>query len=162
MSCPDQNENPSVVGKGRKQEVRVCLPRTVVISLGDSIALQKYLDLVDWYSLDVFPVEFKPQENMKWHTNCGARGLEQIQPGITQGHSDVVMDTPESDTQRSLWDWYVQLQTDVRTMRKAVCDPTKCECHTLKRFEGPGKSGGVMGLRKPRTRLTLRICYYLR
>jgi hypothetical protein len=33
MPCADQNENPSVVGKGRKQEVRVCLPHTVGISL---------------------------------------------------------------------------------------------------------------------------------
>ena len=66
-----------MVGKGRKQEVRVCLPRTMGISLGDSTALQKYLDLVDWSSLDVFPAEFKQQENMKWHTTCGARGLKQ-------------------------------------------------------------------------------------
>ncbi len=120
IPCPDQNENPSVVGKGRKQEVRVFLPHTVGVSLGDSIALQKYLDLVDWCSLDVFPTEFKPQENMKWHTNCGARGLEQIQPGVAQGHSDEVLDTHETDTQRSLWDWYVQVQADVRTLRKAA------------------------------------------
>jgi hypothetical protein len=77
MTSVDQNENPSVVGKGRKQEVRVCLPHTVGISIGDSIYLQKYLDLVDWYSMDVFPSEFKPQENMKCHTTCSARGLKQ-------------------------------------------------------------------------------------
>ena len=66
MSSADQNENPSVMGKGRKQEVRVCLPHTMGISLDDSTAaLQKYLDLVDWSSLDVFPTEFKQQENMK-------------------------------------------------------------------------------------------------
>ena len=59
------SHQPSVVGKGRKQEVRVCLPRTMGISLGDSTALQKYLDLVDWSNLDVFPTELKPQENMK-------------------------------------------------------------------------------------------------
>ena len=35
MPSTDQNENPSVVGKGTKQEVRVCLPRTMGISLGD-------------------------------------------------------------------------------------------------------------------------------
>ena len=65
MTSADQNENPSVVGKGRNQEVRVCLPHTMVISRGDSTALQNYLDLVDWSSLDVFPAEFKQQENMK-------------------------------------------------------------------------------------------------
>ncbi len=37
-----------MVGKGRNnQEVKVCLPRTAGISLGDSTVLQKYLDLVD-------------------------------------------------------------------------------------------------------------------
>jgi hypothetical protein len=61
-----------VVGKGRNQEVRVCLPRTTGMSLDDSTALQKYLDLVDWHSLDIFPAEFEPQENMKWHTNFSA------------------------------------------------------------------------------------------
>ncbi len=60
-----------MVGKGKNQEVRPCLSRTVVISLDDSTALQKYLDLVDWHSLDVFPVEFKSQENMKWNTYSG-------------------------------------------------------------------------------------------
>jgi ribonuclease HI len=136
----DQNENPSVVGKGRKQEVRVCLPRTMGISLGDSTALQKYLDLVDWSSLDVFPAEFKQQENMKWHTTCGARGLKQKQPGVPQGYSNEVLDTPEADIQRSLRDWYVQVQADARTLKKATCDPTKCECCTLKRFAGPETS----------------------
>ncbi len=65
MPSDDQNETPIVVGKGRKQEVRVCLPRTMGISFGDNTALQKYLDLVDWSRLDVFPAEFKQQENMK-------------------------------------------------------------------------------------------------
>ncbi len=65
ISSTDQNENLSVVGKGRNQEVRVCLPRTAGISLDDNTALQKYLDLVDWYSLDIFPSEFEPQDNMK-------------------------------------------------------------------------------------------------
>ena len=101
MTSADQNENPSLVGKGRKQEVRVCLSHTVDISLGDSTDLQKYLDLVDWSNLDVFPTEFKPQENMRWHTNCGAKGLNQKQPGSTQGHSDEVLDTPEADTRRT-------------------------------------------------------------
>ena len=50
MTSADHNENPNVVGKGRKQEVRVCLPHTMGISLDDNTALQKYLDLVDWYS----------------------------------------------------------------------------------------------------------------
>ncbi len=54
-----------MVGKGRNQEVRVCLSRTVGISLDDIIVLQKYLDLVNWYRLDIFPSEFEPQENMK-------------------------------------------------------------------------------------------------
>jgi hypothetical protein len=80
MSSTDQNENLSVVGKGRNQEVRVCLSRTVVISLGDSTVLQKYLDLVDCHSLDIFPEEFKSQENMKWYTHSSARGLKQKQP----------------------------------------------------------------------------------
>ncbi len=109
MTSVDQNENPSVVGKGRKQEVRVYLPHTMGISLGDSTVLQKYLDLVDWSSLDVFPAEFKPQENMKWHTTCGAIGLKQKQPGVTQGYSNEVLDTPEADIQRRLRDWYVQV-----------------------------------------------------
>ncbi len=65
ISSTDQNENLSVVGKDRNQEVIVCLPRTEGISLDDSTALQKYLDLVDWCSLDIFPSEFEPQENMK-------------------------------------------------------------------------------------------------
>jgi hypothetical protein len=47
MSSTDQNENLSVVGNDRNQEVRVCLPRTVGISLDDNTDLQKYLDLVD-------------------------------------------------------------------------------------------------------------------
>ena len=81
MSSTNRNENPSVVGKGRHQEVRVCLSRIAGISFDDSTDLQKYLDLVDWHSLDVFPAEFKPQENMKWHTNSGARGPNQKQPG---------------------------------------------------------------------------------
>jgi hypothetical protein len=51
MSSTDQNENLSVTRKGRNQEVRVCLPRTAGISLGDSTDLQKYLDLVDWHNL---------------------------------------------------------------------------------------------------------------
>ncbi len=79
------------------------------ISLGDSTALQKYLDLVDWSSLDVFPAEFKPQENMKWRTTCGAIGLKQKQSGVPQGYSNEVLDTPEADIQRSLRDWYVQV-----------------------------------------------------
>ncbi len=54
-----------MVGKGRNQEVRVCLPRTVGISLDDNNVLQKYLDLVDWHSLDIFLTEFEPQENIK-------------------------------------------------------------------------------------------------
>ena len=84
---------------------------------------------------------------MKWHTNSGARGLKQKQPpGATQEHSDEGLDTPEADTQRSLRDWYVQVQADGRTLRKAVCDPTKCECCTLKRFAGPGTSSGAPGL----------------
>ncbi len=41
VSSVDQNENPSVVGKGRKQEVRVSLSHTVGISLGDSTTLEK-------------------------------------------------------------------------------------------------------------------------
>ncbi len=65
MSSTDQNENLSVVGKDRNQEVRACLPHTAGISLDDITALQKYLDLVDWHSLDIFPAEFEPQENMK-------------------------------------------------------------------------------------------------
>ena len=72
---------------------------------------------------------------MKWHTTCGARGLKQKQPGVTQ-----VLDTPEADIQRSLRDWYVQVQADARTLKKAACDPTKCECCTLKRFADPGTS----------------------
>ena len=140
MSSTDQNENLSVVGKGRNQEVRVCLPRTAGISLDDSTALQKYLDLVDWHSLDIFPAEFKPQENMKWHTNSSARGLKQKQPVATQEHSDDEPKTPEVDTQRSLRDWYIQVQADGRMLRKAVCDPKRCECRELKRFAGPGTS----------------------
>jgi hypothetical protein len=73
MYSSDQNENSSVVGKGRNQEVSVCLPRTAGISLEDSITLQKYLNLVDWHSLDVFQAVFKPKENMKWYQNR-ARG----------------------------------------------------------------------------------------
>ncbi len=51
-----------------------------------------------------------------------------------------MLDTPETDIQRSLRDWYVQVQVDARTLKKAACDPTKCECCTLKRFAGPGTS----------------------
>jgi hypothetical protein len=77
---------------------------------------------------------------MKWHTTCGARGLKQKQPGVTQGYSNEVLDTPETDIQRNLRDWYVQVQADARTLKKAACDPTKCECCTLKRFAGPETS----------------------
>ncbi len=65
MSSTDQNENLNVVGKDRNQEVRVCLPRTVGISLDDNTILQKYLDLVDCNRLDIFQTEFESQENMK-------------------------------------------------------------------------------------------------
>ena len=78
--------------------------------------------------------EFKQQENMKWHTTCGARGLKQKQSGVTQGYFNEVLDTPEADIQRRLRDWYVQVQADARTLIKAACDPTKCECCTLKRL----------------------------
>jgi hypothetical protein len=107
MSSTDQNKNLSVVGKGRNQEVRGCLPRTVGISLGDNTVLQKYLDLVVCHILDIFPTEFNPQENMKWHINSSARGLKQKQPGTTQEHSDEGLKTPEADTQRILWEWYM-------------------------------------------------------
>ena len=99
------------------------------------------MPVVDWHSLDIFPAVFKPQENMKWHTNSSARGLKQKQPVATQEHSDEEPKTPEADTQRSLWDWYMQVQTDDFMLRKAVCDPTKCECREPKRFAGPGTSG---------------------
>jgi hypothetical protein len=112
------------------------------ISLDDSTALQKYLDLVDWYSLDIFLSEFEPQENMKWHTNFSARGLKQNQPVTTQEHSDDEPKTPQTDTQRSLWDWYIQVQADDRMMRKSVCDPTECECCELKRFAVHGHQSG--------------------
>jgi hypothetical protein len=65
MSPTDQTENLSLMGKDRNLEVRVFLPRIAGISLDDSTVLQRYLDLVDWHSLDVFPAEFRPQENMK-------------------------------------------------------------------------------------------------
>ncbi len=77
---------------------------------------------------------------MKWHTIYGVRGLKQKQPGATQEHSDERLDTPEADTQRSLQDWCMQVQADDCTLRKAVCDPTKCECRKLKRLAGPGTS----------------------
>jgi hypothetical protein len=113
------------------------------MSLDDSTVLQKYLDLVDCHSLDIFPAEFETQENMKWHTNFSARGLKQKQPVTTQEHSDDEPKTPGTNTQRSLWDWYIQVQADDRMLRKAACDPTKCECRELKRFAGPGTSGRV-------------------
>ena len=146
MPSTDQNENLSVMGKGRNQEVRVCLTRPAGISLDDSTVLQKYLDLVDWHSLDVFPAEFKPQENMKWHILSGARGLRQQRSGATREHSNEGMDTPESDTQRSLRDWYVQVQADSRTLQKTACDPATCECSKRKRFAGPRTSDGTLGL----------------
>jgi hypothetical protein len=138
ISSTDKNENLSVVGKGRNQEVRVCLSRTAGISLDDNTALQKYLGLVDWYSLDIFPSEFEPQENMKCHTNFSARGLKQKQPVTTQENSDDESKTPEADTQRSFRDWYIQVQADGRMLRKAVCDPTECKCRDLLRCAGQG------------------------
>ncbi len=129
-----------MVGKDRNQEVRVCSPRTVGISLDDNTALQKYLDLVDWYTLDIFPSEFESRENMKCHTNFSARGLKQKQSVTTQEHSDDEPKTPETDTQRILWDWYIQVQADDRILRKTVCDPTECKCREFKRFAGPGTS----------------------
>ena len=106
------------MGKDRNQEVRVFLPRIAGISLDDSTVLQKYLDLVDWHSLDVFPAEFKPQENMKRHILSG--GLRQRRPGATRENSDEGLDTPEADTQRSLRDWYVQVQADSHTLQKTT------------------------------------------
>jgi hypothetical protein len=34
----------------------------------------------------------------------------------------------------------VQVQADACALQKAACDPTKCECCTLKRFADPGTS----------------------
>jgi hypothetical protein len=68
---------------------------------------------------------------MKWHIISGARGLRQKQSGTTQEHSDEGLDTPEADTQRSLRDWYVQVQADIRILQKAACDPATCECSKL-------------------------------
>ena len=34
----------------------------------------------------------------------------------------------------------MQVQADAHTLKKAACDPTKCECCTLKRFAGPETS----------------------
>jgi hypothetical protein len=78
---------------------------------------------------------------MKWHTNFSARGLKQKQPVTTQENSDDESKTPETDTQRSLRDWYTQVQADGRMLRKAVCDPTECGCRELKRCAGQGTSG---------------------
>ncbi len=68
---------------------------------------------------------------MKWHTNSGTRGLKQKQPGATQEHSDEGLDTPETDTQRILRDWYVQVQADDCTLRKAVLNITNLKNHNL-------------------------------
>jgi hypothetical protein len=125
MSFTDHNENLSVVGKDRNQEVRVCLPRTVDLSLDDSTDLQKCLDLVDCHSLDIFLTEFKPQKNRKWHTNSSARGLMQKQPVSIQEQSHDKSKTPEVGTQRSLWDWSIQVQADDRMLQKEVCDPSR-------------------------------------
>jgi hypothetical protein len=118
VSSTGQNESLSVVGKGRHQEARVFLPRIAGISLEDSTILQRYLDLVDWYGLDVFPAEFRPQENMKWYFIPGGRGLRQQRPGAARENSDEGMDTPEEGTQRSLRDWYVCVQADSCILQK--------------------------------------------
>ena len=60
---------------------------------------------------------------MKWHILSGGRGLRQQRPGATRENSDEGLDTPEADTQRSLRDWYVQVQADSRTLQKTTCDP---------------------------------------
>jgi hypothetical protein len=146
MSPTDQTENRILMGKGRNQEVRVFLPRIAGISLDDNTDLQRYLDLVDWHSLDVFPEEFRPEENMKWHLLSAGRGLRQQRPGATRENSDEGMDTPEAGTQRSLRDWYVQVQADRHTLLKTACDPVTCECSKRKSLAGPRTSEGAPGL----------------
>jgi hypothetical protein len=146
VSSTDQNENLSVAGKGRNQAARVFLPRIAGISLEDSTMLQRYLDLVDWYSLDVFPAEFRPQENMMWHLIPGGRGLRQQRSGAARENSDEGTDTPEEGTQRSLRDWYVCVQADSCILQEMTCDPVKCGCSKRKSLAGPRTSEGALGL----------------
>ena len=84
---------------------------------------------------------------MKCHILSGGRGLRQQRPGATRENSDERLDTPEADTQRSLRDWYVQVQTDSRTLQKTTCDPVTCECSKRKSLAGPGTSEGALGHR---------------
>ncbi len=121
------------------------MPRTAGISLDDSTALQKYLDLVDWYSLDIFPSEFEPQENMKWHTNFNARGLKQKQPVTTKEHSDDEPKTPEADTQRSLRDWYIQVQADGRMLRKQSAIRQNASVASSSGVRAQGHQAGLHG-----------------
>ena len=59
---------------------------------------------------------------MKWHLLSGGRGLRRQRPGATRENSDEGLDTPEAGTQRSLRDWYVQVQADSRILQKTASD----------------------------------------